>query len=220
MSIDIAGGSRRFDALLSGTGNAACDRPLLEGADWLVAPSLGAIVPGWLLLVPRRHRLSFREWGRDTGEDPDELLSEIRDRLGLSEDEVIWFEHGPASVGTTVGCGLDHAHIHILVRPPFRFSELELAAKASTSLVWQNAPFNQAYAALPHSGSYLIAGSGHRAIFALDVETAGSQFFRRIIAQLVGLDAAWDYRRFSHDDNIAATISMVASLENPRRRGH
>ena len=49
---------------------------------------------------------------------------DLRLHLGLGADEIVWFEHGPCSTGTSIGCGLDHAHIHVLIRPSFSFRSL------------------------------------------------------------------------------------------------
>src|SRR5947209_2503096 len=122
---EILVGGNRFRALLDGVGAAAHDRPLLTTPKWIVAPTLGAIIPGWLLALPRRAVLNFNQWAAAEGESPETILQQLTEHLGLAAHEVIWFEHGPLNNGTVVGCGLDHAHIHILIRPPFTFDSFE-----------------------------------------------------------------------------------------------
>lgn len=210
-------GENRFRALLDGEGRAAHDRPLLTTSKWIVAPTLGAIIPGWLLVIPRRPVLSFKQWATVEAERPETILERLRQHLGLSSREVIWFEHGPVQNGTVVGCGLDHAHIHVLVRPPFSFETFEATARSLANLDWQQSAADEIYGGLRDHRSYLIAGSGDSALRAFEVEQAGSQFFRRVVSNLAA-ETAWDYRSHPHAENIAETIRTFRSLESAARR--
>ncbi|MBY8823745.1 hypothetical protein [Sphingomonas colocasiae] len=215
--IEMASGKQRFAALLSGRGTAVYDRPLLETQDWIVAPTLGAIVPGWLLIIPRRSATNAREWASKSGLSPLEAVREIAAHLSLAMDEIIWFEHGPVSTGTPVGCGLDYAHLHVIVRPPFDFAAFTAGARAGADLTWYEANAVDAYAQMG-ARSYYIAGSGDIAIVATDVESAGSQFFRRVAASLIGDGETWNYRDHPHNENIEGTIEMFRHLEAARQR--
>ncbi len=215
-------GKRRFETLLQGEISSVAanhDRPLLARADWLVAPTLGAIVPNWLLLIPRDPVLNFRAWSELRARSPEQLLFDVRQHLGLREDEIIWFEHGPRIAGTATGCGLDHAHIHILLRPRFSFEAFTKKAQSLSKLEWIVGASEEAYHRLTVDRSYLIAGSGVTTIVAQDVEATGSQFFRRVIGALADAGDAWDYRRCPHTDHIAETIRTFRSLEGVARRG-
>ena len=131
-------------------------------------------------------------------------------------DEIIWLEHGPASTGTLVGCGLDY--LHIIIRPRFGFGAFVASARARAELRWSKVAAIDAYAQVG-TRSYYIAGSGDVAVVATDVETAGSQFFRRIVASLICDGEAWDYRQHPHAKNIEGTIEMFHRLEEAERRG-
>lgn len=219
---EVITGSRRFDVLLQGRVSDSAanhDRPLMVRPDWLLAPTLGAIVPNWLLLIPRDSILNFRVWGDSHAQSPENLVNDVRQHLGLSKDEIIWFEHGPRIVGTVTGCGLDHAHLHILVRPPFGFEAFAEMARSLSQLEWSVGASEGAYCKLAGDRSYLVAGSGDQTIMAQDVEMVGSQFFRRVVGSLVDAGNAWDYRQYPHVDHIAETISTFRSLESAALRG-
>ena len=66
---------------------------------------------------------------------------------------------------------------------------------------------------------YLTAIAGYTVPVTQGVETAGSQFFRRVVGALVDAGDAWDYRQYPHVDHIAETISTFQSLESVARRG-
>lgn len=214
---NVVAGANRFRALLEGTGGAEHDRPLLETARWLVAPTLGAIVPGWLLIIPRRPVLNFKQWSVAEATRPELIIRELGEYLGLEEHDVIWFEHGPFRPSTSVGCGLDHAHIHFLVQPSFKFIDFEAAARSLSDFDWQRMPRGQGYAGLKGANSYLIAGSGENVITAVDVEKAGSQFFRRVVSKLAG-ESGWDYRRHPHSANVSQTVKQFELLERAAQR--
>lgn len=213
------GARHRFEALLTGAGGAIYDQPLMERNNWLVAPTLGAVVSGWLLALPRMRTLSFRDWAAADGQTAPAVLAEVQSHLGLEADEVIWFEHGPARAGTLVGCGLDHAHLHILIRPPFDFAALSDSALSHSQLEWFKAPASEAYSAVEGRASYCIAGSGGHSIGALHVEPLGSQFFRRLVARLAGDPSGWDYRLSPHLEKIQSTVATFKRLERARTSG-
>lgn len=213
---------RRFETLLQKEISGAAeihDRPLLARADWLVAPTLGAIIPNWLLLIPRDPVLNFRAWSELRGKYPEQLLREVRQHICLRGDEIIWFEHGPRVAGTLTGCGLDHAHIHILIRPRFSFEDFAEMTRSLSNLAWMGCKSEGAHQKVSVGRSYLIAGSGDTAIVAQDVEATGSQFFRRVIGALVDAGDSWDYQQYPHADHIAETITTFRTLESVARRG-
>ena len=222
LTIDIGAGQRRFETLLRGDLAHEADnhdQVLLTRKDWIVAPTLGAIVPNWLLLIPRDPVLNFRDFSKLRGRSAEQLLYEVRQHLGLRNDEIIWFEHGPRIGGTFIGCGLDHAHVHILVRPSFSFTAFTDKARTISELEWVSGPSGEAHDRLACNRSYLIAGSGDTSIIAQDVETIGSQFFRRVVGLLVEAGEVWDYRRHAHADHVAETIRTFRSLSSIARHG-
>ena len=97
----------RFAILLHGDAEPReeYDQVLLSHSDWIAAPTLGAIVPDWLIVVPRKPALSFRRWCAEQSKAPEAIIREVGDHLGLRSEEIIWFEHGPATQGSIVGCG-------------------------------------------------------------------------------------------------------------------
>jgi ATP adenylyltransferase len=221
LNLEIVNGTRRFEALLKGGPFPVAEhnRPLLSRAEWLVAPTLGAIVPNWLLLIPRDPVLNFRVWAELHGRCPSQLLRDVRLHLGLGADDIVWFEHGPCSSGTPIGCGLDHAHLHILIRPCFSFWSFEQRTRSLSDLNWAAGEYDNSYNMIDVFNSYLIAGSGDRTIIAQGVEATGSQFFRRVVGALVDAGDTWDYRHYPNAHNVYETVRSFRSLESAVRRG-
>jgi hypothetical protein len=137
--------------------------------------------------------------------------TQIARLMPRAANPVIWFEHGPSTRGSVTGCGIDHAHIHILLQPPFEFSQFKSAAIDGSSLAWERGDGNP-YEFIGSGESYLIASSGGEFILARSVEAAGSQFFRRVIARLAREPSSWDYRLHPHHDNVAKTVERTACV--------
>ena len=189
------------------------NQPLLERVDWVIVPTIGAIVPNWLIAVPRKPIINIRDWIIQYGMSPKNIMDDLNVHIKTTYSDLIWFEHGPASFNSPVGCGTDHAHLHIIFRPDFTFAAFAEQSISSSNLTWQHTAPDSAYESLPDTGSYLIAGSGSESIFTYHVESTGSQFFRRIVSVLAGRVDAWNYKHFPHADNVTKTIENFRYLE-------
>src|SRR4051794_31502067 len=85
------------------------DTPVYESESFVVVPTVGALVEGWLLVVPRKFRLCI---ARLAAAEFNELEGLLRDFLPVFEaafGPASMFEHGAAKMCTSVGCGVDHA---------------------------------------------------------------------------------------------------------------
>ena len=177
----------RFASLLA---KDECARPvydeiLHEVHGCVVTPTLGSILPNWLLVISRIPAVNFVRWRSRNGLEPSELVREVVNAHDISIDRVIWFEHGPSELGSTIGCGVDQAHLHIIVDAPFSFDDFSSEIMAASQLVWENLPCDDAHKSVMVQSSYLVAASVDQAIVAQNVEKVGSQFFRRVVADLI-----------------------------------
>jgi ATP adenylyltransferase len=210
-------GTGRFSSLLSTEPGfrASYDEVLFEVDGCVVAPSLGSIVPNWLLIVPRKPFANLVRWAAGTNTEVSLLMSHVLARAGVSSERALWFEHGAAAHGSPVACGVDHAHLHLIVDPPFSFDQFISNARKAAPICWQLStridPKN-----VPYDVSYLFAGSWNCAALALHVECVGSQFFRRVIADLIGQPTAWDYRGHPFVENVRKTISAFGKPSGAR----
>lgn len=198
----------RFTSLLS---EGVCPKPiydkiLFETEGCVVTPTLGSIVPNWLLVVPRKPMVNFAEWLRSNSGQPCDLISAVARRYDISDDRVIWFEHGPSEAGSQVGCGVDQAHLHMIVDAPFSFDEFVSRAIKASQFAWESSDAHETYGLLDAGQSYLMAGSGRRALSAKNAEHVGSQFFRRVVADLMLSPGSWDYRKHAHIWNVQQTV--------------
>jgi ATP adenylyltransferase len=208
----------RFEAALSRSGSPRppYDEVLLEVSGCVITPTLGSIVPNWLLVIPSIPALNFAEWRSNTGMEPDQLVADVLEKCGVSGDRAIWFEHGASNRGSAIGCGIDHAHLHIIIDAPFSFDDFAIAAQRSSRVSWKEQAAFGVYTSILTVTSYLVAASTTRALVAEEVDTAGSQFFRRVIANLVGRPHTWDYKAHPHIMNVQKTLCAFGDQAGQR----
>jgi len=120
------------------------------------------------------------------------------------------FEHGPGAAKRSVGCGVDHAHLHMV---PIDF---DLVAAAQTFLppgtTWTWATWDNCREATRSGCDYLYieqpVGNGRIAINP----ALGSQIFRKAIAAHLGVPEQFNWRDFPQERNILDTITAFADL--------
>src|SRR3954469_4672155 len=90
------------------------DTPIFESKSFIAVPSVGALVPGWLLVVPRLEILSFVQLSRALFPEFEEFVAEVAKTLEPNYGPVSLFEHGASKKTSAVGCGVDYAHLHLV----------------------------------------------------------------------------------------------------------
>ena len=92
---------------------------LAQTENFVLIPGVGALMPGYLLAVPRRHVLSFGHLPERLAPEMDELLARAQGWIHRTyERGTLMFEHGPASFVERGGSCTDHAHLHVVPCPP------------------------------------------------------------------------------------------------------
>lgn len=187
---------------------ALCDRPIFESENFVCIPSIGALIEGWVLLVPKAHFLCVGAMHPDLIAELTEFKDHVVVEIEIRHGDVALFEHGPASPSTPVGCGVDHAHLHVV---PCQF-DLAAAARRemneciewnSVSALSSTAEFHQS--GLPYL--YLEQPVGYRNIAVS--ASIPSQLFRKAIARHVGLPDAWNWQHFPFDENVSQTVHRL-----------
>lgn len=202
----------RFSSLLSGKrkSNEIWDTVLAESNEFVVVPTKGSIVPFWVLLVPKSSILNFAQLGRNEMRSPFEMVASIAKHFNAPS--YLWFEHGASMIGSPTGCGVDHAHIHILLRPRFSLSDMHAEAVLSSKVDWAEVFPHEAYNQIEPHQDYYVCGDG-TSTFVAQGKSLGRQFFRQVIAKLANMPEEWDYQRFSHVPNVVKTIDALEARQ-------
>lgn len=198
------------------------DRVLLETDHFVVVPTVGQIVEGYLIIVTKKHYLSM-------GHLPPSMYAELRwvsdqtSRVlqGVYGIDCIQFEHGPVGPSQSGGSCVNHAHLHVV---PI---DLDASVDIIPHLALMETVEIDEYPAsaqrmLTRNKSYLyIKPSEGNTNGAILVDATGlpSQYMRRIIAKIVGKPDEWDWAVFVGERELLACLEklrpLFAQLKNP-----
>lgn len=206
--------STRFDFITnpSVTGHPRPENCVLaETPGFVVVPSLGSLVPGWLLIVPKRPILNCGRLSAGERMELSGLVEEVTSRLSVFPGTVFAFEHGSARPGSLTGCGVDQAHLHLV---PLNF-DLLTAVKRQADVAWERHEdlVPERYSELTALPEYITirdCASGAGLVGRPIHET--SQWVRRVIAHELGRPNEWNYRVHDGQVQIAETLDRLKPL--------
>jgi diadenosine tetraphosphate (Ap4A) HIT family hydrolase len=182
-------------AVVRGCGRfGVIDEPLIETENFMAVTSIGAFVEGWSMVVPKRHYLSLS----DKYSDPEFLgiIVKLKELVEGTFGPAIMFEHGAKEAGSLTGCGVDHGHFHVVPSSSI-LSRLE----EDTSIDWIRYE-NDAESILSGSQDYLFYSeycdsNELQGVYSLP-SLPRSQYFRRVLADSLGIADSWDYKKYLH----------------------
>lgn len=201
----MVGINRRFEWVIRGEvrgEDQICDLDLGLNKDIAVVPTLGSLVPGWLLLVPRASAVSIADSEEEVRQSMNALAKSLQPSLRYFAPEVTYFEHGPAAIGSQIGCGVDQAHVHAV---PLDFDLLEVTSGWSEQHSWLSIDPDDPWPGIESGKSYYLIYREDRALVCYP-EFETSQFFRRVIANKLGCPESWDYRKYPWYRNAQQTV--------------
>lgn len=178
---------------------------LYQTESLFVAPSIGQIVEGYLLICSKKHYISL-------GSFPENLFSELEKtqklvKKVLSENYIapIFFEHGPASAIKKGGCCIEHAHLHAVPVDVDVSKELSKYFKPEpiNNLVELRAQFQTG---IPYF--FYENRIGKRFVFPVS-EIVPSQYIRRIIAVKIGRKDKWSWKQCPEMEKFNRTIEKL-----------
>ena len=191
------------------TYGAAAPSRLLRVGDFRVFPTLGQIFTGSLLVAPATHIERFSDTGPNMSREA-RLALDLALSAASGFGQPIVFEHGARCV-TGAGCGIYHAHIHVVPTPTNVAAEQVLAdGRPQISL-------EAAWSAHSASDEYLVVQDSLGTVRSLEVTPTNrfrypSQYFRRSLAQLFARPQHWDWRRYEKIE--PAVITTIDALRN------
>ena len=198
---DIVGGQYQY---------AEIDEPYASNDEFVAVASIGALVEGWTLIIPKAHQLSMRNvYERPLFVD---IVGSVLPPLTYQYGHIIAFEHGANKDGSMTGCGTDHAHLHLVplgesLLPDLQISGLQWVQCNASEIAYRSG-----------KNEYLFYTELNRkeawqdSVGCLHVlESPLSQFFRRLIAERRGWLGSTDYRRFPFLNTAMQTRSVLAA---------
>jgi diadenosine tetraphosphate (Ap4A) HIT family hydrolase len=199
----------RFSDALSKSSARLENQPLWHGRHSVVVPTVGMIVPNWFLIVPQVHTLNFAQQCAEAREEIAFLAWTISRTLGSADHELLVFEHGAHVAGSKVGCGVDHAHTHVVVAPSALVDSVWAGMKDDLEAVPQELDLEDLHRDVDPGQPYYLAWRRGLRILEQPARREVSQRFRRIVAAAAGTPDEWNYREHPFRDKIASTVATV-----------
>jgi len=189
--------------------SAPWDTVLHESGNFVIVPTKGALVPGWLLVVAKRHALCV---GALSGTELDELTSCLtwaRDLVQENFGPPTIFEHGPSQAGTTLGCGIDHVHVHVA---PLKFSLQKAVNDRFPRVKWQPLLDISATRSLfeLRTDYCFVKEPNEEGMYWCSPPIGVTQIFRRAIAAELGIPDEFDYRTHTQLSNVIHTLAGLS----------
>lgn len=179
---------------------------LFESKNFIVVPSLGALVEGWLLIVPKQEYLSFQYLDSiSLLEELEEFSQQIAQIMTKEYGYVTMFEHGALQSESTVGCGVDYAHLHLV---PINFDLiLGLETFLGTRYDWNIVSgITDALKKKKEKSEYLFYKDYKGNSYIVNDKKIPSQLFRKVIAQYTNQKEKYDWKEYHQEENILKTI--------------
>jgi diadenosine tetraphosphate (Ap4A) HIT family hydrolase len=201
---EFAGGSA--NSFAANYANEIASRTILEEDDFRVLPSLGQIVPGYLLLVPNHHYLSFADMPLEELEAAKALKESLTSQMRGAYGDCLIFEHGVRAPDSG-GCGISHAHLHVV---PFPHGK-EPIEQLTRAFQFEEVPNLLDLKWIPSGKSYLYYESVRGSSYVFYPPFIPSQYVRRLLAEALGTQA-WDWRNCGKEERFLSTLARASQL--------
>lgn len=183
------------------------NRILAETENFAAFPSLSPIVVGHILLVPKHHISSIAQLHAAFHTEFKTFISTLLRRISARLEPPIVLEHGIGN-GKIGGCGISHAHLHLLPLSPSVAARVN--SQISRSFLFSQLQLAQLADGTHNDDSYLLFGLKPEELSVAFQENVPSQYFRKIIATQLGLER-WDWREKFGWDDIRTTYDVLAA---------
>ena len=183
-------------------------RIVISTENFVVMPTVGCFVEGYLLIVTKKHYYSFAEVPPEMMEELEKLIARVKEVLrNLYGQEVVCFEHGGAACSISMGSCIDHAHFHLLPYSGSLTEEIKPFALNGKRI--EDLSNLRQYGA--SNTPYLFWQDTDDSMNVVDSGFVPSQFFRRVIAAHYDIPNKWDWRQYPFIDNMEKTIKNIRS---------
>jgi diadenosine tetraphosphate (Ap4A) HIT family hydrolase len=182
---ELSRGNNNVFASFYGT---SMDRAIWQSEDLTIVPTIGQIVEGHVLILPKKHITAFGDASARMIQGLTSVKHLLKEILLRRYGGCIFFEHGTRS-DHCGGCGIYHAHMHAL---PIPYDSNPVGLLKDISFL-ETENLQSAFAKINRESSYLFFENTSSRCFVAEVSYLPSQTFRRAVANLAG-NPVWDWR--------------------------
>lgn len=176
-----------------------------ETRNFVVIPSEGSIVPGWVLVIPKNSALRYSEICLDFTMELEDLISNLTSKIQKEFGiKPTIFEHGPQCLSQSIGCSVDYAHLHLV---PLNFSLVEEVCLFENKITFVN--LNSISQLAKYQNDYLLVKEPNDYFKIATDFTKSSQYIRKIIANKLAVPEKYDWKIYPFQNNINKTVHLL-----------
>ncbi len=184
-------------------------RCIFETENFVCAPSIGSFVEGYLLIIPKKHFLSFLAI-------PESYMTELLSIIHAISifykciycKELIIYEHGSVNTQNIGGMSVAHAHLHcvpcseriITKCPEFEFLKFQS--------FFEVVDYYSSHQDLPY---LLLKDIDDNFYFSISDEIP-SQYFRKQVCNVCGVPGTWDWKQYPYVSYAKSTIENAKTF--------
>jgi Diadenosine tetraphosphate (Ap4A) hydrolase and other HIT family hydrolases len=206
-------GDWKRDVLKSGIGTilgpeALKEAFLWETSDLYLTPALGCLTPGYLILAPKQHYVSFAEAPETLLKSASQVWESVRDfGTALGFAPYVLFEHGAATKFWRGAACIEHAHFHLVPAPAHH----TLNQAMDTKYPKRRHDSLEGIKSLDGGPPYifLINSEGVHSYVTPEIE---SQYLRKQIAVQWGMADQWNWRTYPFGNHFWETINLFSNF--------
>ena len=178
-------------------------RTIFSDDNFHIIPTIGQLFFGSLLILPKEHYFSFAEIPLGQMENLDLIINYFESKLSRF-GKIILFEHGTTpEIGG--GCGIYHAHIHMVPIPYAIPPEFLLGEEFITLPILEDA-----LSIGKLKKEYLLYRDSNKNFHvAIPFSRLQSQHFRKKLHEYFNLDIPWDWKDFKFENKMIETIDYL-----------
>jgi len=181
-----------------------CDTILIETQQFIVAPALGPLAEGHVLIITKAHVYSMGELSEYAFNEFISLKSKVQRVLVQTYGSATLFEHGSTPV-VEAGASVNHAHCHAM---PLNF---DLAYEVSKHFNGENiSDLSVLRSKAAISKPYLFVENNQQELEVFDAPiNLPSQYLRRLIATKLGAPTEWNWRTHPAFERVTSTVAKL-----------
>jgi len=189
------------------------NRILHESDNFVVFPSLGQIVEGYLLIASKNHLVGLSDISELHFCELECVIEEVRKVLAKNYSEPIFFEHGPVN-GNKGGCCVNHAHLHAV---PAKVSISDYLIRIGLEPNPLHDLLMLRFQSKIDKEYFYVDDSSGRLVFDNLRDALGypeSQYLRKVLAAQLGVPEKWDWRVYPGIEELQRTKIKLADKFN------
>ena len=181
------------------------NRILFETKNFLVFPTLGCFVEGYLLIASKKHFIGIGEIPLNLFNEFKKVKEKVTQVLTENYCAPVFFEHGPTSSSNKGGCCVEHAHVHCFPTKADVFNELKERFKFN-EIKKLSETKNQFESKIPYF--YYENSSGKKYLFHIP-NAVPSQFIRQALAVKLGMSDKWNWQTNYEIEKMQKTMKKL-----------